>query len=119
MYSEAASALRRSVTEYPNDYDTTAHLAMVLATMGLKNEASRLAAILEHPAAGESMPWYQLAYVRLAMGDKDGAVEALEKSFQQRSSDMVVLTVDPAFDTLHRHPGFLALAKKMNLPAPR
>jgi hypothetical protein len=32
---------------------------------------------------------------------------------------MVVLTVDPVFDSLHRHPGFLALAKKMGLPAPR
>jgi predicted Zn-dependent protease len=92
---------------------------MVLTAMGRKDEAGKLVAALEHPAAGEPMPWYQLAYVHLAMGDKDRAVEALDQSFQQRSSDMVVLTVDPVFDSLHRHPGFLALAKKMGLPAPR
>ncbi|MGA2183484.1 MAG: tetratricopeptide repeat protein [Bryobacteraceae bacterium] len=119
MYGEAAAALQRSVAEYPKDSDTAGHLAMVLTAMGRKDEAGKLVAALEHPAAGEPMPWYQLAYVHLAMGDKDRAVEALDQSFQQRSSDMVVLTVDPVFDSLHRHPGFLALAKKMGLPAPR
>jgi serine/threonine-protein kinase len=119
MYREAVAALQRSVAEYPKDSDTTGHLAMVLMAMGRKDEAGKLIAVLEHPAAGEPMPWYQLAYVRLAMGDKGRAVEALDKSFQQHSSDMVVLTVDPVFDSLHQHPGFLALARKMGLPTPR
>lgn len=119
MYSEAASALQRSVAEYPRDPDTAAHLAMVLTALGRKDEAAKLIAALEHPAAGEPTPWYQLAYVRLATGNRDRAVEALEKSFQERSSDMIVLTVDPVFDGLHQHPGFLALAKKMGLPTPR
>jgi len=119
MYPEALAAFRHSVAEYPRDADTTGHLAMVLVATGEREEARRLIGSLEHPASGEPVPWYQLAYVRLAAGDQDGAMDALEKSWEQHSSDMVVLIVDPAFDSLHRHPRFLALQRKMGLPAPR
>jgi TolB-like protein/tetratricopeptide (TPR) repeat protein len=119
MYPEALAAFRRSVAEYPNDADTTGHLAMVLVATGQRDEARKLMDALSHPAAGEPVAWYQLAYVRLAMGDKEGAMDALEKSFAQHSSDMVVLTVDPVFESLHRNPRFLALQKKMGLPTPR
>jgi tetratricopeptide (TPR) repeat protein len=90
-----------------------AHLAAVELAQGRREEALQWRAALEKPPDQAPPAYYELAFLSLAMGQKDQAFDALEKSYQERSSDMLVLTVDPVFDSLHSDPRFLQLRKKM------
>ena len=83
--------------------------------MGNREEALKAMATLENPPGHEPPAYNQLAFLYLVLGRKDDALAALEKSYEQRSSDMVVLSVDPVFDSLHQDPRFQALQKKMGL----
>ena len=53
-------------------------------------------------------------YVRL--GDKDHAMEWLEKGLEQRSSGMTYLKVDPVYDPMRSDPRFQALLRRINFP---
>ena len=60
------------------------------------------------------MPLY-VAYVYVASGDQDKAVDCLEQGVEQRSADVLRLAVDPAFDGLRSQPRYQALGQKMGL----
>ncbi len=110
MYPEAAAALRAALADYPRDPDTMAHLAAVEAAIGKRDEALRLTEELEH---SEPKPYYHLAFLYAASGDKKRAFDALNKAYAHRDGDMLSLNVDPAFDGLHGDPRFEVLWKKI------
>ncbi|MGB7762628.1 MAG: tetratricopeptide repeat protein [Bryobacteraceae bacterium] len=115
QYGEAARQLRASLAEFPGDPDTIAHMAAVEFALGNREAVRQALAALENRPAHEPPAYNQMAYLYLVLGRRAEALTCLEKSYEQRSSDMVVLTVDPVFDSLHQDPRFLALQKKMGL----
>jgi eukaryotic-like serine/threonine-protein kinase len=50
------------------------------------------------------------------LGEKDEAFKWLEKAYQERSSKLIDLKLDPDFDNLHSDPRFVALVSKIGLP---
>ena len=113
LYREAEGELRTAMSEYAGDADTIAHLAAVDFAQGKQDEALKWLAVLQNPSAKEPPAYYEQAFLFLVMGQKDRVFDALDQAYQQRSSDMIVLTVDPVFDSLHNDPRFLALRQKM------
>ena len=112
-YAAAAAALGASLKEYAQEPDAMAHLAAVQAALGRKDEPGRSIGELENPPRQQPEPYYQLAYLYSVLGDRSRAFDALEKAYRERSSDMLFLGVDPAFDSLHQDPRFSALEKKL------
>jgi len=53
--------------------------------------------------------------VWLGLGEKNEALENLEKAHRDRESNMVFLNVWPLLDSLRSEPRFNALLRKMNL----
>jgi hypothetical protein len=51
----------------------------------------------------------------LGMGDKEQALRWLEEGFSERSTALVWLKVDPAYDPLRSEPRFQALLSKLGL----
>ena len=49
-------------------------------------------------------------------GETEKAVEWLEEAFEARDPNMPYIGVITAFETLHDHPRFRDLARRMNLP---
>jgi TolB-like protein/Flp pilus assembly protein TadD len=115
QYREAARELRASLAEFPGDPDTIAHMAAVEFSLGNREAVPKALAALENRPPPEPPAYNQMAFLYLALGRRAEALTYLEKSYQQHSSDMVVLTVDPVFDSLHQEPRFLALRKKMGM----
>ena len=57
-----------------------------------------------------------LAYILLAFGDVDGALDAFERALEERDPTMVWLGVDPRLEALRPYPRFTAMLKQLGLP---
>jgi hypothetical protein len=60
---------------------------------------------------------YSRARVYAALGEKNNALDWLETAYQERTSHMAFLKVDPHFDSLRSEPRFEVLMHRMNFPA--
>jgi len=57
------------------------------------------------------------ALIYAGLGENDRALELLERAFQERSSGMVKLKVDPRLDPLRGDARFTALVRRVGLNA--
>jgi TolB-like protein/Tfp pilus assembly protein PilF len=89
----------------------------VEAIAGQEDKArADLHALLATPGGAAMIP-YQKAALYFEAGENEAGYAALEQAFQQRSWWLVTLMVDPGFDSVRREPRFLALEKRVGLPA--
>jgi serine/threonine protein kinase/tetratricopeptide (TPR) repeat protein len=56
-----------------------------------------------------------LAYISLAFGDRDGALDAFDRALEERDPTLVWLGVDPRVDALRPYPRFAAMLKQLGL----
>jgi hypothetical protein len=103
------------ITLFGRDQNTLALLARVYARSGQQVEARKLLAELDEKARHGYVSPYGLAYVHVALGEKDKAFDKLNKSYDERNSDMINLKVDPDFDLLRSDPRFVDLVRRMGL----
>ncbi len=59
---------------------------------------------------------YDLAILYTALGDKDQAIEQLNKAFEERAGWIISLKYEPMFDPLRSDPRFTQLVARLNLP---
>jgi len=92
----------------------TGLLAAAYAAGGNSTEALRLLHDVEERAKRTYVPAYYLAFAYIALGDKNKALAALEKDYEQRSPNFTYLRGDPGLDSLRNEPRFQALLRQMN-----
>jgi len=56
------------------------------------------------------------AYVHVALGNSDAALECLEKSLMERSPAALLLNIDPLFDEIRSDPRFQKLVSSLKFP---
>ncbi len=61
----------------------------------------------------DSSDWFSRVQLYAFLGDKNKALNCLERAFEQRTNLMVSIKVNPAFDSLRSEPRFISLLKKM------
>ena len=83
-----------------------AALAVVCAGAGPRDRALALLAGLESSAATQYVSPAQLAQVRIALGDMDGAIRDLERAIDTRAVEVIWLERRPAFAPLRADPRF-------------
>jgi TolB-like protein/Tfp pilus assembly protein PilF len=88
-------------------------LGQALARAGMRDEARQILSRLEESARAHFVTGWSLAVVRLALGDKDGALAAVELALQQHAPEIVLIKYDPLFDDLRGDPRFEALVQKV------
>jgi adenylate cyclase len=57
-----------------------------------------------------------VAAIYAGLGDEDNAFEWLTKAYEERSSSMIFLKVNPFFDDLRSDPRFHDLLRRMSFP---
>ena len=70
---------------------------------------------LEARAEKSYVPASHIAYVYAGLGDADGAVECLERAVNERTGAIYGLKSWFLLASLHDHPGFQALLRRMKL----
>ena len=65
--------------------------------------------------AGNYVPHYALALIHAGLGDREATLAALEAGYTERSWSMILINVEPAFDTLRQDPRFVRLVGQMRL----
>lgn len=117
-YSRALDALARVTLRSPKPAATVlAAMGYTQAHAGQRRAALESLKSLEALSAAEYVSSYGMALLHLALGDKDRAFERLFRAYEEYSSFMPFLGVDPRLDEVRTDERFLALLARLNLPA--
>jgi eukaryotic-like serine/threonine-protein kinase len=88
------------------------------ATLGNRDEAERLIDELQDTSKKRYRASYSIAAIYAGLGDKEAALDWLEKACEERGTWMIFLKVHPYFDSLRPAPRFRALLDLMKLESP-
>ncbi len=115
MFPEASAENERWGAEGAKPSEVALARALVHAAQGRRIEALQILASLQGTDDSGWNPCRGTALVYAALGEKEPALEWLERSFEEREDSLSVLKVDPKLDSLRDDPRFTDLLKKAGL----
>lgn len=115
MYPDAISETRRSIELNPDSSDK-GWLGNLLARSGMRDEALKVLTGLTEEVKKRYIPNDGFAVVYLALGNKQEALDYLEKHMRDHAETASAFGVDPELDDLRNEPRFKEMLKRMNLP---
>src|SRR2546423_2457338 len=111
----AAVAEMEKAAALSSGLNTKASLAHAYAIAGQKEKAQKILAELEGREKKESISAYQFALIYLGLGEKEKALAALEKAFQERSTLLPYSKMDPRFDPIRSDARFIDIQRRIGL----
>jgi Tfp pilus assembly protein PilF len=90
-----------------------AALGFEYAVSGNRAEAQKLIDELDQMSRKSYVSEYYPATIEVGLGERENAVNLLEKAYQERSGALVFIGVDPRFDSLRSEPRFKDLLKRV------
>jgi tetratricopeptide (TPR) repeat protein len=115
MLKEALASHEKAVAAARDNAIYLGALGHVYGIAGRRGDALKMARELEARAADAYVPGPAIALVYTGLGDTDGALQWLERGYEQRDRWMVFLKVEPRFDPLRTDPRFADLLRRMRL----
>jgi len=115
MWGEAIAASQKFVELSGESVIGLSLLGAAYGCAGMKDEALKILERLEGLPKDRYVGPFFRAMVWTGLGEKNKALDNLEKAYEGRDSAMAYLKVWPIFDSLRSEPRFQALLKKMNL----
>jgi hypothetical protein len=94
-----------------------AELGRAYALWGKETEARSILRVLEKLGEESYVSAYSFAGIYAGLGDRERTLHWLDRANEERSSWMVHLNLDPAFDVLRSDPQFQELLRRARLPA--
>jgi TolB-like protein len=88
-------------------------LGHTYAVAGRSDKARAALAELRSAAAERYVPAYWFALVHAGLGEREPALRYLERAFEERSTILAYLLIDPRLAPLRGEPRFVALAKRL------
>ena len=88
-------------------------LALARARAGRAAEARSLAAELPNP---ERFDVWRAEFL-LALGEREEALDELDRAYREHAGDLIMVGVDPRFSGLRGDPRFTALLRRLGLPS--
>ena len=115
MYPEAIAETRRSL-ELNNGSAGKGYLGLWLAKSGKRDEALKLLDELKQESARGYVQNYNFALIYMGLGNKEEALNYLEKHMSAHAETANQYAVAPELDDLRSEPRFKAMLKRMKLP---
>ena len=117
-YVEAVQHLTEAVRLSSDGAVALASLGRAQALSGDRGAARDTLAKLQR-VHRDYLPLFELAKLRLALGEPDQAIALLQRAHAERSHSIVFLSVDPQLDLLRRDPRFSELERTIGAAAAR
>jgi eukaryotic-like serine/threonine-protein kinase len=117
LLAPAIDRLRQAAERAPDSSYAAAALGHAYGIAGDRSSAERRLEELRELARRRYVPAYDLAIVKLGLSEFDEALRFLEAGFEERSSWLIHLNVDPRLDPVRHRAQFRALAARVGLPA--
>jgi serine/threonine protein kinase/TolB-like protein/tetratricopeptide (TPR) repeat protein len=114
-YPEAIAETRTAI-ELNNGSSAKGYWGLWLAKSGKRDEAVKLLSELKQETTRGYVQSYTLALIYIGLGDKEEALNWLEKQVSGRSETANTYAVAPELDDLRSEPRFKEMLKRMNLP---
>lgn len=111
---DALASFQKAAELTKRGTNVLASLGRAYAMSGKPDEARKILQELAARAKQRYVPAYHVALVHAGLGDKDKAFESLEKAFDERSTLLTYLKMDPRFDSLRGDPRFQAMLRRLN-----
>ena len=93
------------------------HRGTVYARQGRVSDAEAIISHLKDEIEKSGIGRYEIAFIYAALGDKKGAFDWLERSFESRDKGLTYLKIDPCLDPLRADPRFQDLIKRVGFPS--
>jgi len=115
MHEEAIKELQKAIAIAGRTTAVLALLGHAYATSGKQAEAQKILAELnEMSKTGYVSPW-DMAILYVGLGDKDRALEQLNKAYDDRAGWIIDLKVEPVLDPVRSDPRFADLVHRLRL----
>jgi len=110
----AIASFQRAAELTERGTNVLASLGHAYALSGKPDEARKILQELAARGKQRYVPSYQVALVYAGLGDKGKAFDSLDKAFDERSTLLTYLKMDPRFDSLRAEPRFKAMLRRLN-----
>jgi DNA-binding winged helix-turn-helix (wHTH) protein/TolB-like protein len=113
-YDMAISELEQAVSLSGGDACYKGSLGHAYAISGNTNQARKVLQELEERVGQPYVPAYAIGLVYAGLGDSDHAISWLQKAYEDRSTSIAFLKLDPELSSLHSDPRFEQLSRRIN-----
>ncbi|MGI8897035.1 MAG: protein kinase domain-containing protein [Pyrinomonadaceae bacterium] len=114
-YEEAIAEYKVAISMMGRTSQHLGELGYAYALSGQRAEALKLLEELKELSVGQYVSPLDFVFIYTSLGDKEQALEYLEKAYQERSTWLMWIKVDPRFDPLRSDPRFADLLRRMKL----
>ena len=115
MYKEALAELTEAAKLSGNSTVSLATLGQAYAAAGDRKQAQKILDRLKDRSKKQYVPSYWIALLYVSLADKRQAFEWLDRAFEERSSWLAWIKVEPRFDPIRSDPRFATLLQRMGL----
>jgi TolB-like protein/DNA-binding winged helix-turn-helix (wHTH) protein/Flp pilus assembly protein TadD len=112
-YGEAIAELQKAVQLSAGDPYYEGALGHTYAVSGNVRAARRMLALLKSRSRQQYIPAYAIALIYAGLGEKEKAFTWLGKAYDDRSTSLAYLKVDPVLNSLRSDPRFVALVQRI------
>jgi eukaryotic-like serine/threonine-protein kinase len=115
-FEEAIVELNNAKELSAGSTEPITQLGFALAKSGNRERAQATIAELKLLAAKQYVPAYSFAVIHIGLGDAEEALNYLERSFQERESQLSFIKIDGRWDDLRPDPRFHDLLRRVGFP---
>jgi DNA-binding winged helix-turn-helix (wHTH) protein/TolB-like protein/Flp pilus assembly protein TadD len=116
MYGEAIGELQQGLQLSGGSTESYTQLGYGYAVSGNRAQAERVLDELKRLLKKRYVPLNNLARIYVGLGQKDQALDLLEKALGDRETGLTYLKVVPQWDTLREEPRFKYLMRRIGFP---
>jgi serine/threonine protein kinase/Flp pilus assembly protein TadD len=115
MHKEAIAELQKARELSEDAPEVVSSLGYAYAAAGQRGDAQRVLEELQALSQKRYVLPYFVAAIHTGLGDKDQAFAWLEKAYEERHPGLVLINIDPRFDSLRSDPRFGDLLRRLGV----